>query len=214
MKRIYIFLGVSLILLFLLLSCYGIATPEVQIWTTNPHGFSVAQFDSTIVDMQPRGGGQPYYNPDPIRWWLDTEGVTKDSVAGMGEVWMVPLSHYYSEVIVDSVTFWVRNGVDSYLEGYYCEFYQSTVDTLLYTSPNYSNLGLRIKASSSREDTLKVSLYNFSFNVREAVKMMYIPPPDPYWKTVQVKVHFYGTDDYDEGKEFNVSQDYMLYRTD
>ena len=44
--------------------------------------------------------------------------------------------------------------------------------------------------------------------------MMYIAPSDPYWKTVQVKVYFYGTDDYDEGKEFNVSQDYMLYRTD
>lgn len=211
MKRIYLFFGVSLILLFPLLSCFEIAAPEVQIWTTYPHEFVVTKYDSTLKDTQPASA--PFYNPDTVLYYLDSILVDTATVHG-NPVWIVPLKHFYSEVTVDSVTFWVRNGVDSYLEGYYCEFYQSTVDTLLYTSPNYSNPGIHLRASSRREDTLRVSLYTFSFNVREAVKMMYISPSDPYWMTVQVKVHFYGTDDYDEGKEFNVSQDYMLKRTD
>ncbi len=215
MKRIYLFFGVSLILLFPLLSCFEIAAPEVQIWTTNAHGFSVTQFDATLKDTQPASA--PFYNPDTNRYYLDPILVDTATVA-WGLAWIVPLKHYYSEVIVDSVTFWVRNGVDSYLEGYYCRFYRSDTvgveNEFLYQSPRYSNRGLHLRASSRREDTLRVSLYNFSFNVREAVKMMYIAPSDPYWKTVQVKVHFYGTDDYGEGKEFDESQDYMLKRTD
>ena len=215
MKRIYLFFGVSLILLFPLLSCFEIAAPEVQIWTTNPHGFVVTKYDYALKDTQP--ASTPFRNPDTVLYYLDSILVDTATVHG-NPVWIVPLKHYYSEVIVDSVTFWVRNGVDSYLEGYYCRFYRSDTvgveNEFLYQSPRYSNLGLRIKASSRREDTLRVSLHDFSFTVREAVKMMYIAPSDPYWKTVQVDVHFYGTDDYGEGKEFDESQPYMLYRTD
>jgi len=215
MKRIYLFFGVSLILLFPLLSCYEIASPEVQIWITNPHAFSVTKYDYTLKDTQPASA--PFYNPDTVLYYLDPILVDTATIHG-NPIWIVTLKHYYSEVIVDSVTFWVRNGVNSYLEGYYCRFYRSDTvgveNEFLYQSPRYSGLGIPIGASSRREDTLMVSLYNFSFTVREAVKLMYVTPSDPDWKTVQVEVHFYGTDDYDEGKEFNVSQDYMLKRTD
>lgn len=217
MNRIYLYIGVSIILVFLLFSCYEITAPEVQIWTTNPHGFSVLQYDYTIVDTQPRSAPDDYYNPDTILYYLDPLLVDTFTVHG-NPIWVVPLKHYYSEVMVDSVTFWVRNGVDAYLEGYYCEFYRSAgvgeENEFLYQSQRYSNIGLRLKASTRREDTLRVSLKNFSITVREAVKMMYINPSDPDWKTVQTKVYFYGVDDYGEGKEFNVTQDYMLYRTE
>ena len=45
MKRIYLFIVVSIILVFSLLSCYEIAAPEVQIWWTSPLAWNVYQFD-------------------------------------------------------------------------------------------------------------------------------------------------------------------------
>lgn len=45
MKRIYLFIVISLILVFSLLSCYEIAAPEVQIWWTSPLAWNVYQFD-------------------------------------------------------------------------------------------------------------------------------------------------------------------------
>jgi hypothetical protein len=215
MKRRYLFFGISLILIFMLFSCYGIPAPEVEIWATNPHGFDVAEFDRTVIDTQPGGGS--YYNPDPERYYLDPAFPYRDTLHG-NIVWIVPLKHYWSEVGVDSVTFWVRNGVDAYLDGYYCEFYRSGAvgedNEFLFQSQRYSNIGLRLMASTRREDTLRVSLFGWAISVRDAVKMMYVDHNDPGWKTVQVEVHFYGTDDYGEGKDFDVTQDYLLYRTD
>ena len=222
MKRRYLFIGISLILVFFFFSCYSVPTPEVTIWEANPHGFTVSQFDYSIIDTQ---NVQTYYNPDPIRYRLRVWDVvmqidTIDTLPSLitDTIWFIPLDHYYSDVTVDSVTFWVKNGVESYVNGYYCEFYRSSAvgqeNEFLYQSPKYSDLSLLLKTSTTKEDTIRVSLYDWAIRVREAVKMMFSEPYDTNWQTVQVKVHFYGEDAYGDGKKFDVTQDFMLYRSD
>ncbi|MCK4321920.1 hypothetical protein KAX08_05325 [candidate division WOR-3 bacterium] len=174
MNRIYLYIGVSIILIFSLFSCYEIAAPEVQIWKTTPLGWEAYQFDPSFD------------------------------------------SSYTSYVIVDSVTFWVRNGVDAKLLGYYAEFYRPTPygeeNIKLYQGlPYYLELNLR--ASPRREDTVMVSFTNWQIHVIEAVEMMY-SVPETEWRSTQIKVHFFGEDAYGEGKEFDVTQDYTLYRSD
>ena len=139
-----------------------------------------------------------------------------DTIAGIGEVWRVPLFHYWDEVRVDSVTFWVRNGVDAKLLGYYAEFYRGTLygeeNIFLYQDyPYYLELSLR--AAPRRQDTVFTSLINWPIRVREAVKMMY-NVPETEWQSTQVRVHFFGEDAYNEGKEFNVTYDYSVIRTE
>ena len=213
MKRRVLFLCLSIILSFIFVSCYDIPAPEVQIWSTNPLGFSVCQFDYTFVDTQYTGGP---YNINPDLYYVDLSGAYQDS-AHHQYVWMVPHFHYWDVVSVDTVTFWVRNGVEAIVDGYYCEFYRGTgfgeENEFLYQSPKYSNIGLFLPTTSRREDTLKVHLYGWPIRVREAVKMMYSESMDTVWQSVQVRVHFYGRDAYGEDKEFEVTKDYMLVRT-
>ncbi|TEU00587.1 MAG: hypothetical protein E3J23_02200 [Candidatus Stahlbacteria bacterium] len=174
MKRIYLFIVVSIILVFSLLSCYEIAAPEVQIWWTSPLAWDVYQFD-LLFD-----------------------------------------SSYTSDVRADSVTFWVRNGVDAKLLGYYAEFYQVTrigeENIFLYQGLPYP-LELNLRAAPSRKDTVRTSLFNWSIHVREAVEEMY-GKPETEWQSILVRVHFFGEDAYGEGKEFNVTHDYTLIRID
>lgn len=166
MKRIYLYIGIFIILVFSFFSCYEISPPEIQIWKTSQHIFSVTQSDSLIN--------------------------------------------------VDSTTFWVRNGVDSKLLGYYAEFYRST----LYGEPNiflYEDypyyLELYIRASVRKEDTVLTTLLDMPIHIKEAVEMMY-SVPESEWKSIQVSVNFFGEDAYNEGKTFRVVQDYTLYRAD
>ena len=127
-----------------------------------------------------------------------------------------PVTPTDSLINVDSVTFWIRNGVDSKMLGYYAEFYRST----LYGEPNiflYEDypyyLDLYIRASVRKEDTVLTSLTDIPIHIREAVEMMYGVPASE-WKSIQVSVHFFGEDAYNEGKTFIVVQDYTLYRVD
>jgi hypothetical protein len=217
MKRKYLYILVSIILVFLLSSCYDIATPEVQIWRTTPLGFVVSEFDSSFEDVQTREGGASFYNPDPVRWWLDSENVTTDSVEGLGRVWRVPLLHYWDHIWIDSVTFWVRNGVDAYLNGYYAEFYKSNdygvpVEFLYEHPADYLQLYLR--ASVRMTDTVMISLLHFPVTVREAVKMMYAEPYDTMFGSILARIHFFGEDAYGEGKTFEITQDYLVKRKD
>ncbi|MEA1913247.1 MAG: hypothetical protein U9N06_05375 [candidate division WOR-3 bacterium] len=211
MKRRYLFIGISLILVFFFFSCYSVPTPEVAIWEANPHGFTVSQFDYSIIDTQYTATP---FNPDDYRYAM---GNYEQSLTLPGNPYLVTLYHYYSDVTVDSVTFWVKNGVESYVNGYYCEFYQSSAvgqeNEFLYQSTKYSDLSILLKTSTAKEDTIRVSLYDWAIRVREAVKMMYSEPYDN-WQTIQVKVHFYGEDAYGDGKKFDVTQNFMLYRSD
>lgn len=212
MKRRYLFIGISLILVFFFFSCYSVPTPEVTIWEANPHGFTVSQFDYSVIDTQ-YNTATPF-NPDTYRYAM---GNYEQSLTLPGNPYLVTLYHYYSDVVVDSVTFWVKNGVESYMNGYYCEFYRSSAvgqeNEFLYQSPKYSDLSILLKTSTAKEDTIRVSLYDWAIRVREAVKMMYKEPYDN-WHTIQVKVHFYGEDAYGDGKKFDVTQNFMLYRSD
>lgn len=211
MKKLYLFLIIPIITL-IFITCFDIPAPEVQIVRSNPLGFSVPQFDAYIVDTQFTSSP---YNPDTFRYYMGD--YVQDTIEGE-PAYLVDLAHYTDEVLVDTIIFRVRNGVEAIVDGYYVEFYRGMQagedNEKLYQSPKYSDLDLFIEAPLNLTDTLETYLLFWPIRVRKAVKKMYSEPFDTAWQAVQARVHFYGTDAYGDDTEFDVIKDFSLIRAE
>lgn len=220
MKRFFLFIVLSLILMISFYSCINTPAPEVEIVKTSPIGFSVSQFDADSMTVVQDKDFYPLpVNIDTLRYYVSTSQVYEDSLE-TGWCWLVPHYHYTDQVIVDTVVFVVKNGVEAILKGSYVEFYRGTAvnepNEYLYSSPKYGDMSMHLSASDevglSEADTN--FLYNFPLRIRKAVKKMYSEPYDTAWQALSAKVYFYGTDAYNDADSFKVYYNYIITRTE
>lgn len=210
MKRGIFFVILSVVIGIAFFSCFKVPAPEVEIIRSTPLGFTVPEFDFVVADTQ---YAVSPYNPNPEAYVLD---FSFQDTTLEGDPWITRLFHYMDFVVVDSIYFVVRNGVESHINGYYVDFYRSTdtgyADSFMFQSPKYTNISMNLRTPSTRQDTIKNIFVGVPIRVREGVKEMYAHSAFD-WQTVHAKVTFFGEDNYGDGQEFEVSKSWMLFRS-